>query len=234
MLPARPDFQELKARLHAAGAASRTGREALFPSAIADIDALLGGGFPCGSLVTLEGCGTAGARSIAAVLLAQATRNGLAAVIDGGELYPPALEAAGVRLDRLLIVPAATPVRAARAADMLLRSRTTRVVVMAVCGGTPGGALRAAVWTRLANLAQKAGALLVVLCSGTPLTTRSIAALSAAATVCLSCRVNRPVHTGTRGIWGIFTGFELRAELRKHKFRKSLTPFVVNELGMVQ
>ena len=222
MLPARPDFQELKARLQAAGAASRTGREALLPTAIPDIDALLGGGLPCGSLVTLEGYGTTGAHSLAAVLLAQATRNGLGAVIDGGELYPPALEAAGVRLDRLLIVPAATPVRAARAADLLLRSRTARVVVMTAV------TLRAAVWTRLANLAQKAGAMLVVL------TTRTIAELSAAATVCLSCRVERPVLTGTRGIWGVFTGFELRAELRKHKFRKSLTPFVVNKLGMVQ
>ena len=57
MLPARPDFQELKARLHAASTAPRTGREALFPTAIADIDAVLGGGFPYGSLVTLEGCG---------------------------------------------------------------------------------------------------------------------------------------------------------------------------------
>ncbi len=222
MLPARPDFQELKARLQAAGAASRTGRETLLPTAIPDIDALLGGGLPCGSLVTLEGYGTTGAHSLAAVLLAQATRNGLGAVIDGGELYPPALEAAGVRLDRLLIVPAATPVRAARAADLLLRSRTARVVVMTAV------TLRAAVWTRLANLAQKAGAMLVVL------TTRTIAELSAAATVCLSCRVERPVLTGTRGIWGVFTGFELRAELRKHKFRKSLTPFVVNKLGMVQ
>ncbi len=222
MLPARTDFQELKARFYAAGTAPRNGREALFPTAIADIDALLGGGFPCGSLVTLEGCGTAGTHSIAAVLLAQATRNGLAAVIDGGELYPPALEAAGVRLDRLLIVPAATPVRAARAADLLLRSRTARVVVMTAT------TLRAAVWTRLANLAQKAGAVLVVLA------TRTIAELSAAATVCLSCRVERHVHTGTRGIWGVFTGFEVRTELRKHKFRKSLTPFVLNELGMVQ
>ncbi len=217
-----PRFPGAQSPPPSAGAASRTGRETLLPTAIPDIDALLGGGLPCGSLVTLEGYGTTGAHSLAAVLLAQATRNGLGAVIDGGELYPPALEAAGVRLDRLLIVPAATPVRAARAADLLLRSRTTRVVVMTAM------TLRAAVWTRLANLAQKAGAMLVVL------TTRTIAELSAAATVCLSCRVERPVLTGTRGIWGVFTGFELRAELRKHKFRKSLTPFVVNKLGMVQ
>jgi hypothetical protein len=235
MLPARTDFQELKARFHAAAAAPRVGREPLFPTAIASIDALLGGGLPCGSLVTLEGCGTAGARSIAAALLAQATRSGLGAIIDGGELYPPSLEAAGVRLDRLLIVPAGTPVRAARAADLLLRSRVARVVVMAVCGGTPAATLRAAVWARLASLAHKAGAVLVVLAVASVPPVRTIAELSAAATVCLSCRIARPVHTGTRGIWGVFTGFELQAELRKHKFRNSLTPFVVNELvGMVQ
>jgi hypothetical protein len=229
MLPARTDFQELKARFHAAAAAPRTGREPLFPTAIASLDALLGGGLPCGSLVTLEGYGTAGARSIAAALLAQATRTGLGAIIDGGELYPPSLEAAGVRLDRLLIVPAGTPVRAARAADLLLRSRVARVVVMAVCDGTPAVTLRAAVWGRLASLAHKAGAVLVVLA------VRAIVEISAAATVCLSCRIARPVHTGTRGIWGVFTGFELQAELRKHKFRNSLTPFVVNGLvGMVQ
>jgi vacuolar-type H+-ATPase catalytic subunit A/Vma1 len=89
--------------------------------------------------------------------------------------------------------------------------------------------LHAAVWGRLASLAHKAGAVLVVLA------VRAIVEISAAATVCLSCRVARPVHTGTRGIWGVFTGFELQAELRKHKFRNSLTPFVVNGLvGMVQ
>ncbi len=223
MLPARTDFQELKARFHAAPAAPRTGREPLFPTAIASLDALLGGGLPCGSLVTLEGYGTAGVRSIAAALLAQATRTGLGAIIDGGELYPPSLEAAGVRLERLLIVPAGTPVRAARAADLLLRSRVARVVVMGAV------TLHAAVWGRLASLAHKAGAVLVVLA------VRAIVEISAAATVCLSCRVARPVHTGTQGIWGVFTGFELQAELRKHKFRNSLTPFVVNGLvGMVQ
>jgi hypothetical protein len=85
-------------------------------------------------------------------------------------------------------------------------------------------ALRAAVWARLAGLAQKAGAVLVVLAS------RTIAELSAVATVCLSCRIERAVMHGTRGLWGVFCGFELQADLRKHKFRNSLTPFVVNGL----
>jgi hypothetical protein len=218
MLPARTDFQALKAHLAAVAAAPRAGREQLFSTSIPAVDALLGGGIPCGSLITLEGCGSAGCRSIAAALLAQATRSGLGAVIDCSELYPPSLEAAGVRLDRLLIVPATTPVGMARAADLLLRSRTARVVVMAAT------ALRAAVWARLAGLAQKAGAVLVVLAS------RTIAELSAVATVCLSCRIERAVMHGTRGLWGVFCGFELQADLRKHKFRNSLTPFVVNGL----
>jgi hypothetical protein len=211
MLPATARFQELKTRFHAVAAAPRAGRETLFPTAIAPIDALLGGGLPCGSLVTLEGHGSAGCRSIAAALLAQATRCGLGAIIDGGELYPPALEAAGVRLDRLLIVPARTPAGAARAADLLLRSRTARVVVMAAA------ALRAAVWVRLANLAHKAGALLVVLVS------RAAVELCAIAAIRLSCCIERPVVRGTRGIWAVFAGFELRAELRKHKHAPSGT-----------
>jgi hypothetical protein len=205
MLLATARFQELKTRFHAVAAAPRAGREALFPTAIGPIDVLLGGGLPCGSLVTLEGHGSAGCRSIAAALLAQATRRGLGAVIDSGELYPPALEAAGVRLDRLLIVPAHTPSGVARAVDVLLRSRTARVVVMAAA------MLRSAVWVRLANLAHKAGALLVVLVS------RAAAELSAVATVRLACCLERPVVHGTRGIWAVFSGFELRAELRKHK-----------------
>jgi hypothetical protein len=222
MLPARTDFQALKARFTATAAALRPGREPLFPTAIAAIDALLGGGIPCGSLLILEGYGSAGCRSIAAALLAQATRRGLGAVIDGSELYPPSLEAAGVRLDRLLIVPATTPVGTARAADLLLRSRTARVVVMAAAR------LRAAVWARLAGLAQKAGAVLVVLAS------RTIAELCAVATICLSCRIERSVMHGTRGLWSVFSGFELQAELRKYKFRNSLTPFVVMGVSNVR
>jgi len=211
MAPVHANFQELKARFHAAAGAPRAGREPLFPTAIPSIDALLGGGLPSGALVTLEGAPTAGCRSLAAALLAQATRRGLGAIIDGGELYPPGLEAAGVRLDRLLIVPAGTPIGIARAADLLLRSRAARVVVMAATR------LRAAVWMRLANLAQRAGVVLVVL------TSRVSAELSAVATVCLSCRIERILCSGTRGLWSVFTGFDVKTELHKHKLRNSLT-----------
>jgi hypothetical protein len=216
MPPVRADFQELKARFQGAAGAPRAGRQRLFPTAIPTIDAALGGGIPHGSLITLEGSASAGCHSIAAALLAQATYHGLGAIIDDGELYPPGLEAAGVRLDRLLIVPAHTPLGIARAADLLLRSRAARVVVMAAV------ALRATVWTRLANLAHKAGVVLVVLAS------RVSAELSAVATLALSCSIRRVVMQGTQGLWGVFRGFEVHTELRKHKLRNSLTPFVVN------
>jgi hypothetical protein len=216
MPPVRADFQELKARFQGAAGAPRAGRERFFPTAIPTIDAALGGGIPYGSLITLEGSASAGCHSIAAALLAQATHRGLGAIIDDGRLYPPGLEAAGVRLDRLLIVPAHTPLGIARAADLLLRSRTARVVVMAATS------LRGAVWTRLANLAHKAGVVLVVLA------TRVSAELSGVATLALSCSIRRVVMQGTQGLWGVFRGFEVQTELRKHKLRNSLTPFVVN------
>ena len=198
-------FEELKGRLHAAPGAVGVAVDRAIASGIESLDCLLGGGFPLGSLVTLEGHGSAGRWGVAAALLAAVTRRGLGAVIDTGELYPPSLEAAGVRLDRLLVVPAKTPVGIARAVDLILRSRVARVIVM----GAP--ALRAAVWTRLATLAHRAGAVLVVIAC------RANAGRAGVATVRLGCMFDRAVIRGTRGLWGCFSGFTLRAELRKHK-----------------
>lgn len=203
--PRRERFQDLKTRLHATPGTPGIALENVLPTAVLAIDALLGGGFPLGSLVTLEGPCSSGRWSIAATLLAAATRKGLGAVIDEGELYPPSLEAAGVRLDRLLIVPAKTPVGIARAADLLLRSRAVRVVVMAA------PSLRAAVWTRLANLAQRAGVLLVVIAA------RVWPELSASASVRLGFCFERAIVNGTRGLWSTFAGFDLRVQAYKHK-----------------
>jgi hypothetical protein len=203
--PRHERFAELKNRLSAASSGAGTPLEGLVSSTVSAIDLLLGGGFPAGALITLEGPASSGRWSLAAALLAVATRRGLGAVIDGGELYPPSLEAAGVRLDRLLIVPAKTPAGIARAADVLLRSRVARIVVM------PVATFRAAVWSRLAGLAQRAGALLVVVA------TRVWPELSASATVRLGFA---PAHAIVRGAgpWGILEGFDARADLRKHKF----------------
>ncbi len=197
-------FAQLKERLHEVVA--RAPQRRSLPTAIPGLDHLLGGGFPCGSVVALEGSGlSAGRWGVVASLLAQATRRGLAAVIDDGALYPPALAQAGVCLDRLLIVPAQTALRIARAADILLRSRICRIVVM------PVAALRAAVWARLAGLAHRMDALLVVVSAQA---TQELAIVTG---LRLRCVLERAIVQGARGVWCRLEGYDLRAELHKHK-----------------
>ncbi len=193
-------FERLRAELHARRPA--VALESLLPSAIPELDRLLGGGFPAGSVATLEG--ETGRWSLAAGLVAQFTRRGLVAILDDGGLYPPALVEAGAALERVLVLPAHKALAMARAADILLRSRICRLVLM------PAVALRDAVWERLAKLAHRSSALLVVVAA------RAGAALSAVADVRLHCALERAVVHG-RGLWGTVDGFELCVGVRKHK-----------------
>jgi hypothetical protein len=199
----RTAFAALKAGLAASPAAPKPAAETIVASAIPALDRLLGGGFPRGALVTLEG--NAGRWSIAARLAAQVTRRGLAAIVDDGGLYPPSLARAGARLERVLIAPAKTPLAAARAADILLRSRACRLVLMSAPN------LRGAVWSRLAHLAHRTGVLLIAIVA------RAAAPLAAAAALRLDCTLERLIFHGTRGLWGSFSGYELRAQVHKHR-----------------
>src|SRR5215831_11515794 len=76
----------------------------LQPSGIAELDAVLGGGFPRGSIVELCGPASSGRTSLAFSLLAQATeRQEACAFVDVSDsLDPLSLAAAGVELPRLL------------------------------------------------------------------------------------------------------------------------------------
>lgn len=76
----------------------------LQPSGVAELDAVLGGGFPRGSLVELFGRASSGRTSLAFSLLAQATeRQEACAFVDVSDsLDPISLAAAGVELPRLL------------------------------------------------------------------------------------------------------------------------------------
>jgi recombination protein RecA len=76
----------------------------LQPSGVSELDALLGGGFPRGSLVELCGDASSGRTSLAFSLLAQATeRQEACAFVDVSDsLDPLSLAAAGVELSRLL------------------------------------------------------------------------------------------------------------------------------------
>src|ERR1700740_1101246 len=78
----------------------------LQPSGIAELDAVLGGGFPRGSLGELCGPASSGRRSLAFSFLAQATeRQEACAYVDVCDsLDPMSLAAAGVELPRVLWV----------------------------------------------------------------------------------------------------------------------------------
>lgn len=194
-------FELLKAHLSAKPPALPV--EGILPSAIPELDQLLGGGFPAGVIATLEG--ESGGWSLAAGLVAQMTHRSLVAILDDGGLYPPALAEAGACLERVLIVPAQKALEMARAADILLRSRICRLVLM------PEVALRGAVWERLAKLAHRNGVLLVV-----PAAHAGVA-LSVVAGVRLHCERERILVDGQGGLWGTITGFELSIDVRKHK-----------------
>jgi hypothetical protein len=201
-LSRREAFAQLKARLNT-GFVTPVPVEDVVPTDVPALDRLLGGGFPRGTLVALEG--DAGRWSIAARLIAQVTRRAMVAILDDGGLYPPGLVEAGARLDRVLVVPARTPLLAARAVDLLLRARACRLVVM------PALALRDALWVRLAGLAHRTGALLIAVAATVT------APLAAAAGLRLYCtREQLGVH-GQRGPWCRFAGYDLRAQIRKSK-----------------
>src|SRR5713226_8557696 len=76
----------------------------LQPSGVTELDSVLGGGFPRGSLVELCGPASSGRTSLAFSLLAQATeRQEACAFVDVSDsLDPLSLAAAGVELPRLL------------------------------------------------------------------------------------------------------------------------------------
>src|SRR5690348_3270348 len=154
----RPTFATLKAGLDVrAGGRIVAARGDALRSGFSELDEVLGGGFPRGTIASLEGPPSSGRTALLAGVLAEATQRGLAAIVDDGTLYPPDLERAGVQLDRVLIVTAQTPREVARCSDILLRSRAFAAVAM------PAVPLRATIWSRLGGLAQKAGAVLFAL-----------------------------------------------------------------------
>ena len=176
-----------------------------FPSGFEELDQALGGGFPRGTIATLEGPPSSGRTAILAAVLAQATRSGLAAVVDDGTLYPPDLERAGVHLDRVLIAAAQTPVEIARCADILLRSRAFAAVSM------PAAVLRSTVWSRLCGLAQKGGTLALAL--GPNASTE----LAYFASTRVRCAIDRVVWSGKPGVLCELAGYEINAHVLKHR-----------------
>jgi recombination protein RecA len=214
--PRRDAFAELRATLagaHGAAApeAFTLAEEAVLRTGFPALDAALGGGVPRGIIATLEGPSGSGRSAVAARLLAGATRGGgLGALIESpggpeGSLYPPSLAAAGVDLERLLVVPAPDAPGAARAADVLLRAAAFGLVVI------PALALPAAAWTRLAGLAHRSNAVLLALGGEAPDELRYFASLR------VRLRPRRARWAGVAGLFCALTGADVEATVIKHK-----------------
>jgi hypothetical protein len=192
----------------ASAAAFTPGEDEVLRTGLPEFDRILGGGFPRGTIATLEGPPSSGRSALAARLLAVATRSGLGALI-GTELFAPALAAAGVRLGRLMCVPVSDPVGAARAADIVLRSGAFSVIVIpALPSGRGTGS---AAWTRLASLAHRANALLVAL------GVEASSELRYFASVRVETAIERVRWNGASGHLCELAGYDVRATVRKHK-----------------
>lgn len=210
---ARPTFADLKAGLdvRAGGRIVAAVADAL-PTGFADLDRVLCGGFPRGTIASIEGPPSSGRTAMLASVLAEATQRGLAAIVDDpstssgqalGRWYPPDLERAGVDLERVLIAGAQTPLETSRCADILLRSRVFTAVAM------PVAQLRATVWSRLGGLAQKAGAVLFVL--GVHANTE----LAYFASTRVRCAIDRIVWSGEPGVLCELAGYDVSAHVLK-------------------
>lgn len=210
LTPRRQAFADLKAGLDSRHRETLLARftqddPSVICTGFAEFDQALGGGFARGTIATLEGAASSGRTAIAARLLTVATRSGLCAAVDDGTLFPPGLAQAGVRLERLLVMPTADPVGIARATDILLRSHAFGVVLM------PAVALKAAVWTRLAGLAHHANALLVALGP------QASSELGYFASARIRCGIARVLWTHASGPFCELAGYDIRADVIKNK-----------------
>jgi len=185
--------------------------ESVVRSGLGTLDAALGGGFPRGVVATLGGAPGSGRSAVAARLLASATAGGgLGAIVEApagpeGSFYPPALVAAGVDLERLLVVRAGDAASIARAADILLRSAALGIVVI------PALALRATVWTRLASLTHRANALLLAIGSTASDELRYFASLR------VRLQPAQVRFAGESGLFCAVAGIDVEAAVLKHK-----------------
>jgi recombination protein RecA len=185
--------------------------ESVVRSGLRTLDAALGGGFPRGIIATLEGPPGSGRSAVTARLLATATAaGGLGAIVESpgeveGSFFPPALAAAGVDLERLLVVRTENVMQVARAADILMRSAAFEVVAI------PAVALRAALWTRLASATHRANALLVAVGMEASDELRYFASLR------IRLQPSHVRFAGESGLFCALAGIEVEASVIKHK-----------------
>jgi hypothetical protein len=122
-------------------------------------------GIPHGRLTEIFGTASSGKTTLAFALLAACTHRGdIGAYVDpDNTLFAPAAEAAGIHLDRLIVVRPKTEQAVRRAADAIVRSGACAVVVL---DGMSASALQTHHCARLVSQAERNGITLVALSRG--------------------------------------------------------------------
>jgi hypothetical protein len=135
------------------------------PTGLPELDRLLGGGIPRGSLSEITGPACCGRTSLALALLATTTASGhLAAVLDVADAFdPPSAAAAGIELDRLLWVRPPGLREALRSAEHVLAAGGFALALLDLGHDGAAPPVPTATWTRLRRLAAGRDAALVVL-----------------------------------------------------------------------
>ncbi len=205
------------------------------PTGLAELDRLLGGGFPAGRIGEIAGPASSGRTSLLLRLLAATTAGGESvALVDGANAFDPAsASGAGVDLTRTLWARPPAPAEALHAAEILLRAGGFALVTLDLTARIPRPPAAARIprspaaariprppaaaripwlpptahWLRLVRAAAASRTALVVLTSHARL-------VGACADLALELHPLRPRFRGTPAL---LDGAEMEAALVRHR-----------------
>lgn len=185
-----------------------------------ELDAILGGGLPCGAITEIFGGVSSGKTTLAQVLISAVTLAGdFAAWIDLPNAFDPnGARAAGVDLERMLWVSPTDHLAALRAVAHVLDAGGFRVVVLDLDHASGGrSTVPASAWLRLGRAAACRNAAIVVIAAAHAVGTFAALSLEACA--------ERRVFAGEGGPCPVFQSATSSLRIERHKFGPpTLTP----------
>lgn len=162
--------------LHTTERATCNARRATLPTGIVELDQMLEGGVPRGSIIEMRGPVSSGKTSLVLSILAQSTRRGeIAAYVDSVDsLDPQNTQAAGIELENLLWIRCANnkvnqldPLRRAlKAADILCQAGGFGVIVVDVATTEADAKIPLNNWFRLQRAIRGTSTVFIVISSG--------------------------------------------------------------------
>jgi RecA/RadA recombinase len=212
---------DLGSQLQRGGGAREHSTRPTYKSGVAEIDQLIGGGFPLGSLSEISGASSSGRTSLALSLLAETTRAGeLVGLVDEADAFDPvSAERAGVCLNRVLWVRAQSSREALRCSERLIQTEGFPLVLLDWTARPHERArereharerekepIHAAAWLRLTRMAASSRTAVLLL------STKRLAGPHAA--IALEMQVANARFTGTPAL---LEELETRAVLVRHK-----------------